>query len=517
MPEEVVNTITGDLVAAEEQQVATPENPGENHLTAQHMLEELFEEVPATDMAPADEAPEEVPDENEVEAQPVGGDLENTVDDDRMDQDLEGREPATPEVAESVIVESIEKVVRETISKAEKIQKIADIIPIELINAIKDGKIVPFESGYYSYPAFQTSVGLFILKFREISGAVDSMLSFNESWTNTFMRYMYSKIRERDFFTELSQKLYMTNTKVLLRDSYIESKFAKNEDPFIIKKDIDIGAISFDQMFFAPIKALEGFLTRDIFSLVVEFSKRNMNTEADIAYVTGILPEVQFESQIVEDFTFTGVPSTVTRSLTLRKVTSSQWGNSFYTVTGPKSHVARIASLFKNILTDDSWSYQGSYSAIAKAFLENKWWHPRMEGVTIPNPEKIFIPDLCTNLGEEILNKAREEIKRIRLELIPEGSVLALPSPFVFKESSKSESDMTYLTDFMTPNSLVPNTSPHAIGAVNENIDEDIGPISKVVSCGILTKDSLNSPRDILDMPTIPDNATIILKDLELK
>jgi hypothetical protein len=140
-----------------------------------------------------------------------------------------------------------------------------------------------------------------------------------------------------------------------------------------------------------------------------------------------------------------------------------------------------------------------------------------MNGIKIPNPEKIFIPDLCTNLDESFIKSARNEINRIRLELIPEGSVLALPSPFVFKESSKNESDMTYLTDFMTPNSLVPNTNPNALGGLNHEIDEDIGPISKVVSCGILTKDRLNSPRDILNLPSIPDNATIILKDLELK
>lgn len=488
---------------------------------APRAFDEVFEEVPADAPPTTDEVlpltDNELDDAFEATAQvapqEVGGDIANAE-----TPDLEaGLEETTPEIAESVITESIERVINDAMTTAEKIQEIAKLMPTELMNAILEKKIVPYERGYYSFPAFKTSTGLFILKFQEISRMSDHLI-LDEEWVGTFMRYLYSKVKDRDYFEELSLKLYAHSTKEMLRDSYNDSDFAKDENPFIIKKNIDIGSISFYEMYFMPIDGLKNFLTRDIFSLVMEFSKRNMNTEADISYVTKILPEVKFLSEVIENpECLAGIPAQVSRSLTVRKIISDATGSSFYSITGPKSHIARVSSLFKNIMTDESYSYQGSYAAIAETFLSNEWWHPNMNGIKIPNPEKIFIPDLCTNLDESFIKSARNEINRIRLELIPEGSVLALPSPFVFKESSKNESDMTYLTDFMTPNSLVPNTNPNALGGLNHEIDEDIGPISKVVSCGILTKDRLNSPRDILNLPSIPDNATIILKDLELK
>lgn len=441
---------------------------------------------------------------------------------------------------EAIINEAVEKVVEESENRTKSFKDVSKDIHLEIMEAIKSSNIGSYEDGYYNKPALKIKYGVVVPGGYSVPN--NNALVMKSEWTKVFLRFFYSRNYNMSFLQALSDPECFDKCQKDINDSIKNSSFFEEDDPFSIKLPFISRNISETSSFFLILDneyighpAFEP----GAFQAACELSKRQMESEVDLFYYTEMLPQVTFSFEEIEIPENNRIKNSLRKNLKVRKLTAAT-GAEFYTITGPKRKVAEVAVAFKDVLSDNSIKFQKTYRNIAKEFLANNWWHPKMKMVTdeeLPNPEKIFTPNLSKSVTGENYEKAMKEIYRIRNELIPEGSVLAMVSPFVFERPVKEyneerptpinapiplpardENDMTYLPDFMTEKFLVPNMS---LSSMNSTLVESHGlrdqDVSDVLSCGLLTDDKLNSPRKILELPELPENSTIILKSLEFR
>lgn len=433
----------------------------------------------------------------------------------------------------AILSESVDKVVEEEIKHESLVLDFAHNMQKELLRAINESDIQGINDGYYSKPVFKTKFGMVATEYISCDR---KFYSFNSNWVFTFLNYAYSQTHNKNFLEVLfNSEKYAEIENETVNTAMRNSDFYKESDPFSIRKPLNenIHSGTYCSLYLYPDveSGFKEFLGNNngIFDILQRLSKREMNSQIDEIYFDEILPEVRFTSEeYIPSDDITKV-SKIKGKFVYRKVKNVVTGAEFYTITGDRTKIATVASIFKNVLADNSIKFQLSYRYLATEFINNGWWHScilevlKKDKDKIPNPEKIFTPNLF-KASEEKRKGAIEEIKRIKKELIPENSVLALTSPFIFERPKESpfksvrheESEMTFLPDFLTEDCLVPNMS---IGSLNS--DGIHGLLEKeivdAISCSLLSDDLLNSSRKILEFPELPANATIILKDLELK
>jgi hypothetical protein len=490
------------------------------------------EESPAEVVNPLEAALEEATTEETTEVA-----QENTA------EDQAEAAPTEPENADqptglteadglAIVSEAVNRVAEEENKRDIFVSDFSKNMHKELLRAINESDIHGINEGYYSKPVFKTKFGM--VSTDQFTNT--KFYSFGSKWVSTFLAYAYSQTNNKSFLEVLfDAEEYAEMENIAVNTSLRESSFYKESDPFSIRKPLteDDHRKAIHAFYLAPDSesGFEEFLDRhsDIFNIMQGLSRREMDGQINEIYFDEILPKVGFTS---EEFTPSNEiieASKIAKKFVYRKVKSTATGSEFYTITGERTKIATIASIFKNVLADNSIKFQYSYRYLATEFISNGWWHPSIVEVIkkdkekIPNPEKIFTPNLF-KVSDEKRKEAMEQIKRIKTELIPEDSVLALTSPFVFerpeeppfKSARHEESEMTFLPEFLTEDCLVPNMSTRSLNSDGRHgLPEK--EIVDAISCGLLSDDLLNSSRKLLEFPDLPANATIILRDLELK
>jgi len=407
----------------------------------------------------------------------------------------------------------------------------------DLYNAIINKQIDGYEDGYYTKPAFRTRFGMVIPGCSKRPTV--ACYKLNRTWTDTFLSYAYSKSSSIDYFEALFDETYSEKEDAAIKKTINESDFINQEDPFTIKLPFaNKSDESIDCFYWIPdevTREKEPILKKDNgYTTLSELSERAMQGEVDRHYFGKLLPEIKFEREVITPELLVFGLHRNSSKFVYYKIKNTMTGEEFFEITGDREDIANVSQFFKDILKDDSIKFQKTYRYLASQFIKNNWWHPSLKHLlevdenSIPNPEKIFTPNMSKNLTEDEYKKALVELQRIKSELIPSDSTLAIASPFFMPRPEKEtpfkskynrdDAELTYLTDFLEEKFLVSSLSDHSInsdaygffGLSDEEIAEEL-------SCGLMSDDQLASSRKLLDIQLPLQKATIILKTLELK